>query len=185
VRVNAQWKRSDARDNRVRILAAARDALVEDGSASLSEIARRAEVGIGTLYRNFPTRESLVLEVYRDDLDRLIALAPELLREHPPLDALQRWLDEVGHYARLKYGISEIVHAATNGGLDDPAYDPFVAAIGTLLTAGAKAGELKPGLDPEDVLLQLSVLWRLDPARHGRDRTDRILRMIIDGLKPH
>jgi AcrR family transcriptional regulator len=181
--MSAAPKRADARENRERILACAREALSEDGSASLTAIARRADVGIGTLYRNFATRESLILELYRNDMDRLIALAPQLLAHQAPLAALRGWFDEVARYARLKFGISEVIHAATNGGLDDPAYGPFVAAIATLLRAGEQTGELKPGLDPEDVLLQLSVLWRLDPARHGADRAQRILALIIDGLR--
>ncbi|MDT3440767.1 MULTISPECIES: TetR/AcrR family transcriptional regulator [unclassified Pseudofrankia] len=180
--MSSQPTRADARHNRELILTAARAALSEDGSASLSAIARRAGVGIATLYRRFPTREALVMELYRNDIGELIDLAPALLAEHPPLEALGRWFDEVARYARLKFGVSEVVHAATNGGLDDPAYEPFVAAIATLLTAGEKAGALKPGLDPEDVLLQLSVLWRIDP-KSGDARIDRILALILDGLR--
>ncbi|OHV34785.1 MULTISPECIES: TetR/AcrR family transcriptional regulator [Pseudofrankia] len=180
--MSSQPTRADALQNRERILAAARAALSEDGAASLSAIARRAGVGIATLYRRFPTREALVMELYRNDIGQLIDLAPALLTEYPPLEALGRWFDEVARYARLKFGVSEVVHAATNGGLDDPAYEPFVAAIATLLTAGEKAGVLKPGLDPEDVLLQLSVLWRIDP-KNGDARIDRILALILDGLR--
>ncbi|MCK9928270.1 TetR/AcrR family transcriptional regulator [Frankia sp. Mgl5] len=180
--MNAQPTRRDALDNRERILTAARAALSEDGSASLSAIARRAGVGIGTLYRRFPTREALVLELYRNDIGGLIDLAPVLVEAHPPLEALRLWFEEVARYARLKYGVSEIIHAATNNGLDDPAYEPFVAGIATLLRAGEDSGDLKPGLDPEDVLLQLSVLWRIDP-RTGAARATRILGLILDGLR--
>ncbi len=77
----------------------------------------------------------------------------------------------------------EVIHAATNNGLDDAYYAPFVEAIAALLTAGAADGSLKAGLDPEDVLLQLSVLWGIDPAREGEARTERILGLIVDGLR--
>ncbi|MEU1619656.1 TetR/AcrR family transcriptional regulator [Streptomyces sp. NPDC005722] len=175
--------RKDARDNRERILTAAREELSTSSGASLTAIARKAGVGIGTLYRHFPTREALIMELYRHDIGKLIGRAPELLEVHPPLTALRLWFDEVAHYGRLKFGVAEVVHAATNGGLDDENYEPFVAAIGTLLEAGAAEGSLKRGLDPEDVLLQLSVLWRIDPARNGEARAGRILDLIVDGLR--
>jgi AcrR family transcriptional regulator len=175
--------RKDAVSNRERILAAARDALAASGSASLSAIARKAGVGIGTLYRHFPTRESLILELYRHDIEHLIGLAPALLESHPPLVALRCWFDEVARYGQLKFGAAEVIHAATNGGLDDEYYEPFVRAIAVLLEAGAADGSLKAGLDPEDVLLQLSVLWRIDPGRGGEARAVRILGLIIDGLR--
>ncbi|MFG2971000.1 TetR/AcrR family transcriptional regulator [Streptomyces sp. NPDC048288] len=176
--------RKDARDNRDRILSVARAELAVSATASLSAIARKAGVGIGTLYRHFPTREALIMELYRHDLQHLIDLAPELLAAHPPLEALRRWFDEVARYGRLKFGVSEIIHAATGGGADDPMYGPFVQAISVLLDAGAADGTVKPGIDPEDVLLQLSVLWRIDPARgDATARAARILGLIVDGLR--
>jgi AcrR family transcriptional regulator len=175
--------RKDALSNRERILAVAREALAASGSASLTAIARKADVGIGTLYRHFPTRESLILELYRHDIQQLIDLAPALLESCPPLVALQRWFGEVARYGQLKYGVAEVIHAATNGGLDDEYYEPFVGAIAVLLDAGIADGSLKPGLDPEDVLLQLGVLWRIDPRRGGEARAERILDLIVDGLR--
>jgi len=174
--------RSDARQNRERVLAAARDAFGESPGASLTAIAKRAGVGIGTLYRHFPTREALIVALYDHDIRELIDLAPELVAKHPPLTALRRWFAEVARYGRRKFGVAEVIHAATGGGLDAEHYAPFVAAIGTLLAAGAADGSLKPDLDPEDVLLQLSVLWRIDPAG-GAARADRILALIVDGLR--
>ena len=179
----AKPARKDAAGNRERILAAARDVLAVPGRASLSAIARKAGVGIGTLYRHFPTRESLIGELYRHDIEHLIDLAPALLEAHPPRVALRRWFGEVARYGQLKFGPAEVVHAATNGGLDGEYYEPFVRAIDVLLEAGAADGSLKPGLDPEDVLLQLSVLWRIDPARGGEARAARILDLIVDGLR--
>jgi AcrR family transcriptional regulator len=174
--------RADARQNRERVVAAARAAFGESPGASLTAIAKRAGVGIGTLYRHFPTRESLIVALYDHDIRELIDLAPALVAEHPPLAALRLWFAEVARYGRLKYGVAEVIHAATGGGLDDEHYAPFVAAIGKLLAAGAADGSLKPDLDPEDVLLQLSVLWRIDSAG-GSARAERILALIIDGLR--
>jgi AcrR family transcriptional regulator len=177
---NPKPTRKDALGNRERILAAARDALAASSSASLTAIARQAGVGIGTLYRHFPTRESLIVELYRHDIQHLIDLAPALLQTQPPLAALRTWFAEVARYGQLKYGAAEVIHAATS---DDEYYDPFVRAIDALLQAGAKDGSLKPGLDPEDVLMQLSVLWRIDPRRGGEARAARIVDLIVDGLR--
>ena len=172
--------RKDALTNRERILTAAREAFAASTSASLSATARQAGVGIGTLYRHFPSREALIVELYRHDIQHLIDLAPALAASRPPLEALRLWFGEVARYGQLKYGAAEIIHAATS---DDEYYEPFVRAIAVLLDHGAADGSLKKGLDPEDVLLQLSVLWRIGPERGGDARAERILDLIIDGLR--
>ena len=186
--MNQKPSRKDARTNRERILTAAREAFATSssasgsasGSASLSAIARQAGVGIGTLYRHFPSREALIVELYRHEIQHLIDLAPALLESHTPLEALRLWFGEVARYGQLKYGAAEVIHAATS---DDEYYEPFVRAIAVLLDQGAAAGELKKGLDPEDVLMQLSVLWRIHPEHGGEARAARILDLIIDGLR--
>ncbi|KIF79286.1 TetR family transcriptional regulator [Streptomyces sp. 150FB] len=192
--------RSDALDNRARILAAATEAFSASGSGSagaptgassggaststsMTSIAKSAGVGVGTLYRHFPTRESLIVELYRQEIQKLIDLAHTLAGSLPPLVALRRWFEEVAHYGRLKYGVAEVIHAATNGGLDDEHYDPFLGAITVLLDAGAAEGTLKSGTDPEDVLLQLSVLWRIPPGNGDQERAARILDLVVDGLR--
>ncbi|MFE1441816.1 TetR/AcrR family transcriptional regulator [Streptomyces sp. NPDC058739] len=175
--------RRDAQENRRRILAVARATLAGSASASLTGIARQAGVGIGTLYRHFPTREALVMELYRNDIQHLTDRVPALLGAHPPLEALRMWFDEVAHSGGLKTGVAEVIHAATNGGRDDRHHEPFLRALSLLLEAGAADGTLKPGLDPEDVLLQLGVLWRIDPSGDGKQRAARILTLIVDGLR--
>lgn len=172
--------RADAVQNRERLLAAAREAFAQSADASLTAVAKQAGVGIGTLYRHFPTRESLIVALYRHHIERLIQLAPVVLTERQPLDALRAWFAEVARYGRMKYGAAEVIHAAVN---DAEYYGPFVDAIRQLLDAGAKEGTLKQRVDPEDVLLQLSVLWRLDPARDGEARAKRIVDLIVDGLR--
>lgn len=99
---------------------------------------------------------------------------------HPPLEALRRWFDQVAEYARLKYGVSEVIRAATDNGREDEFYGSLVAAIALLRQAGAAQGELKSDVDPEDVLLQLSLLWRIDPA--NGTGSGRIVGLIVDGL---
>ncbi|SFE74701.1 transcriptional regulator, TetR family [Actinacidiphila alni] len=175
--------RSDARTNRARVLAAASEALAESANASLTSIAKRAGVGVGTLYRHFPTREALIVELYHQEIQKVIDLAHDLAATRPPLEALRAWFQEVARYGQLKYGVAEVIHAATNGGLDDEHYGPFLGAIGALLDAGAAEGTLKAGTDPEDVLLQLSVLWRIPPGPGAADRAARILDLVTDGLR--
>ena len=179
----AKATRKDALDNRERILAVAREALAASSEVSMTAIARRAGVGVGTLYRHFPARESLILEIYQHDLQQLIDLAPALLARHEPLAALRRWFAEVARYGQLKYGVAEVIHAATSGGIEDEYLQPFLRALARLLDAGAADGSLKQALDPRDVLLQLSVLWRIDPAGGGQAQAVRILDLIVDGLR--
>ncbi|MCZ4098421.1 MULTISPECIES: TetR/AcrR family transcriptional regulator [Streptomyces] len=130
----------------------------------MTAIAKQAGVGVGTLYRHFPTREALIVELYHQEIQKVIDLAHTLAASLPPLEALRHWFDEVARYGQLKYGVAEVIHAAANGGLDDENYESFLGAIAVLLAAGVAEGTLKPGTDPEDVLLQLSVLWRIPPG---------------------
>src|SRR6201990_786152 len=95
--------RSDARENRARILAAAREAFAADGDTSMNQIAQRAGVGPGTLYRNYPSREALILDIYQDEVDRLVGSAPDLLGTLPPVEALRRWTTELVAAMRTKH----------------------------------------------------------------------------------
>ncbi len=103
--MNAPARRTDAVRNRTRIVEAARAALAESHLVRLNEIAKRAGVGQGTLYRNFPNREALLAEVYRRDVEELVAAASALLVEHEPVEALRHWLDRVLDYAAIKRGV--------------------------------------------------------------------------------
>lgn len=92
-------------------------------------------------------------------------------------------VSRAGRGSQLKYGVAEVIHAAANGGLDDEHYGPFLGAITVLLDAGAAEGTLKSGTDPQDVLLQLSVLWRIPPGNGDQERAARILGLVVDGLR--
>jgi AcrR family transcriptional regulator len=175
--------RADARQNRDRILQVAHDALTESGDASLNSIAKKAGVGAGTLYRHFPSREALVLAVYRYDVQQLAELAPELLTGHPPLDALRLWFGRLAHYGRIKHGLADVLHAATSDGLAGETYGPVIGAITLLLRACEDAGSVRGGLDPDDVLLVMGFLWRIDPGDDWETRTNRLLDLVMDGLR--
>src|SRR5690606_32381306 len=99
-------RRSDARLNRERLVAVARDAFTEHGqNASLIDIARRAGVGSGTLYRHFPTRAGLLVEVYKRGIQALAELAERLREKGPPLEALTTWLEAFDEYTTTSRGL--------------------------------------------------------------------------------
>ncbi|MCW2912867.1 MAG: TetR family transcriptional regulator, partial [Actinomycetia bacterium] len=175
--------RADARQNRARIIEVARDALTASSDASLNSIAKKAGVGPGTLYRHFPTREALILAVYRHEVERLAAYAPELLEEHPPLEALRLWFDRLAYYGRIKHGLSDVLHALTDDGLAGESYGPVIGAITVLLRACEDDGSIRPGIDPDDVLLMLGFLWRVSPGEEGEARAARLIDLVIDGLR--
>ena len=98
--MTASPRRADATENRARIIEAARAVIAKSDELKLNAIAKRAGVGQGTLYRHFPAREDLLAEVYRQDVDELVAAAPVLLSEHEPIEALSRWFDRVAETRR-------------------------------------------------------------------------------------
>src|SRR5262245_45501198 len=110
--MDAAPRRADAADNRARIIRAAREVIANADELKLNAVAKQAGVGQGTLYRHFPTREDLLAEVYREDVDELVAAAPALLAEHDPLTALGHWFDRVVDYAKVKRGVLAAVEAA-------------------------------------------------------------------------
>ncbi|MCU1682493.1 MAG: hypothetical protein JWQ81_3232 [Amycolatopsis sp.] len=175
--------RADAQQNRDRILEVAHDALAASSDASLNSIAKKAGVGPGTLYRHFPNREALVLAVYRHDVQRLADSAPVLIKEHPPLDALRLWFGQLAHYGRIKHGLADVLHAATSDGLAGETYGPVTGAITLLLRACEEAGAIRPGFDPDDVLLVVGFLWRIDATDDWEARAGRLLDLVMDGLR--
>jgi AcrR family transcriptional regulator len=174
--------RADARANRDRILDVARDALATDPGASLNSIAKAAGVGAGTLYRHFPSRESLILGVYRKEIDTLVVLAPALLSKHPPLQAFRIWCDRLAKFGRMKYGVADIVHAAASGQDTQEIYRPMLGAVRLLIEACEGSGEIRPGTNPEDFLVLVGLLWRIPPNAAGEARVKRLLALAIRGL---
>ncbi|MET8413095.1 TetR/AcrR family transcriptional regulator [Streptomyces sp. NPDC005195] len=179
----APQQRSDALKNRETILQVAHDALAESPGASLNSIAKRAGVGAGTLYRHFPTREALILEVYRHDLARLTASAPEILAQHPPLEALRRWFITLTAYVRIKHDLGEALHSAAAQEVISSSWPPVAAAVQQLLDACEHAGDIRPGIDPVDVIMLLSCLWRTPNTPDGATQAARLLDLAITGLQ--
>ncbi len=179
--------RSDARRNREKLVAVARAAFAAaDGTVALETIAREAGVGIGTLYRHFPTREALVEAVYAAELDDVTASAPALLGELPPEAALRAWMDRYSAFVETKRGMADSLRASlASGRIATPATRRRItAAIGSILDAGALAGTLRAGVDPEDVTLMLLGVFLSTSADQDADRIGRLLNLIVDALRP-
>ncbi len=174
--------RSDARENRDRILEVARQALDLSGEASLNQIAKQAKVGPGTLYRHFPTREALVLAVYRLDVDLLVDSAPDLLARMRPLEAMRSWVTELVRYMHIKHGLGDALSPGVKQTINDETYGPVIAAITQLLDAGKRDGSIREDADPTDLLQLMGALWRIPPGEE--DRSARMLGLILDGLRP-
>lgn len=174
--------RTDARENRERILKVARDALALDSGASLNSIAKTAGVGAGTLYRHFPNREALIMGVYRQEIEAVVALAPQLLAKHPPLRAFRRWCDRLAELGRIKHGVADIIDAAKSPEDFQQTYWPMLGAVRQLMDACEAAGEILPGAQAEDFLMVLSILWKIPPGPAGEERVQRILALVFRGL---
>ena len=175
--------RADAAKNREHILAVAREALREAGDASLIGIARRAGVGPGTLYRHFPTREALIAAVYSGDVERLVGSVPQVLAEHAPLDAFRVWFRTLADFVQLKRGLGEALQSPVLQEVISTTYAPVVSAVGELIAACAADGSMREGLDPEDVLLMMSFMTRVEATSAAAARAERTMELAIDGLR--
>ncbi|MGW7351005.1 TetR/AcrR family transcriptional regulator [Streptomyces sp. NPDC054784] len=182
---DAPVRRSDARRNRERILEVALEELTRDAEAPLSTIARKAGVGQATFYRNFPNRDALVLEIYRNGIQQLAEAAPELLATLPPHRALREWMDGLARFAMAKAGLGEALRKATcrPGGPAKPAHDPVVEALDLMLRANQDAGTIRPELTSDDLMLAIAGLWQIDPTGDWQPRTTRLLDLVMDGLR--
>jgi AcrR family transcriptional regulator len=177
--------RTDAVRNRDRLIGAAVRAFSLDADAPLALIAKEAGVGIGTLYRHFPTRAALIEASYRIELVRLCASATELLRGMPADLALRCWLDQVIDYLATKRGMAEALLAVISS-----AGDPFAAsregmlvAVDMLLEAGAATSGLRDDVDPADVLASLSGVSLAAGTPEQRVQAGRLLDLLVDGLR--
>ncbi|WP_413756000.1 TetR/AcrR family transcriptional regulator [Streptomyces sp. MMBL 11-3] len=177
--------RSDAQRNRERILEVAVAELTRCPDAPLSVIAKKAGVGQGTFYRNFPNREALVLEIYRHEMQQVADAAAGLLCTHEPDRALRAWMDHLARFAMTKAGLADAIRQATSapGGPAKPGHTPVTSAAELLLRANEEAGTIRPGLTGDDFLLAIAGLWQLDPHGDWQGRADRLLDLVMDGLR--
>lgn len=177
--------RADARRNRERLLEAARQAFSSGQEVTLEAIARQADVGIGTLYRHFPTREALVEAVYRGELARLRDTAGELLASRTPDAALRAWMNGFADYVTAKHGMAETLRAIAATGTISPAQTQqmLTGTIKGLLDAGAAAGTLRADVAAGDVLASLTGIFLVVGTPDQRAQAGRLLDLLMDGLR--
>ncbi|MFE2102981.1 MULTISPECIES: TetR/AcrR family transcriptional regulator [unclassified Streptomyces] len=177
--------RSDAQRNRERILEVALVELTRSADTPLSVIAKKAGVGQGTFYRNFPNREALVLEIYRHEMRQVAGSAAQLLDTRAPEQALRAWMDRLAEFAMAKAGLADAIRQATStpGSPAKPAHTPVTAAAELLLRANEKAGTIRPGVTADDFFLAIAGLWQLDPHEDWQARAAWLLDFVMDGLR--
>jgi AcrR family transcriptional regulator len=178
-------RRADTRRNHERILAAAAESLARSGEVSFNAIAKRAGVGVGTVYRHFPTPEGLILAVYQREVRHLVDVVPRLLEQHTPEHAFRIWTtDHLARYMMTKRGLANALRATTasRGELPANARQALVGAVSTLLQANVQAGTVRADLDPETVLRGLGGLLYLDPSGDWRSQTASLTDLLWRGM---
>ena len=177
--------RADAQRNLDALLHAAKEVFSASGvDAPVRAIAEQAGVGVGTVYRHFPTRADLIAGVFRHEVDACADAAPALTAEHEPDDALSRWVERYVGFLRAKRGLAAALHSG------DPAYDALPAyfekrlrpALEGLLKSAALAGSIRPGIDPNDLLWGIASLCA---SSRNPDPTlaRRMVGLLLDGLR--
>ncbi len=179
--------RADATRNREQLLeVATRVFASSDAETSMRAIAREAGVGIGTLYRHFPTRESLVEAVYRDQVVRLTNGARQLLADLAPAVAMRRWMDLVGEWVATKNGMLDTLPAVIESGAVGHARtrDELLNAISAILDAGRTAGDLRPDVTAEEIAASLIGIFTVAHQSGHAVTAARLLDILLDGLRP-
>lgn len=178
--------RADALRNRERLIEAATRVFGDQsGQASLEAVAREAGVGIGTLYRHFPTRESLFEAVYRHEVEHLGDLAERLAREGPPVDALREWLRANIQLMATKKGMVEALQLVAMSSTELKAYsfERLTNALAVLLDRGVTAGELRSDIAAEDLLRTVVGIFYADGGPQWQASAQRIIDVFVDGLR--
>ncbi|KIQ27789.1 TetR/AcrR family transcriptional regulator [Xanthomonas campestris] len=177
-------KRSDAVQNRERILSVALAELVRAADVPLSAIAKKAGVGQGTFYRHFPTREALVIEVYRHEMLQVTEAAAQLLKTLPPERALREWMNRLAEYAITKAGLAgalrEFANVKERAG--NEGYAPVIAAAQMLLDANEAAGTIRPGVTADKFFLATAGIWQIDVTEDWQPRLNWLMDTVMDGL---
>ena len=187
--IQVKRPRADAERNRARLLDAAKAAFSSGHSSgqapTLEQIARAAEVGIGTLYRHFPTREALVEALYRKELADLCAAAAELLKSHAPEQALRAWMDLFADYVAAKQEMADALRAVFAAGsvTVSQAREELTVAVRTMLDAGVADGTLRDDVRPEDVVAMIVGVFTATSLAGGQEQRGRMFDLLVDAVR--
>jgi AcrR family transcriptional regulator len=178
-------KRADAQRNIEALLKAAMAVFAKSGvDAPVRDIAEKAGVGVGTVYRHFPQRSDLIVAVFQQEVDACADAAPELAAKHAPGEALAQWLYRFLDFIGAKRGLAAALHSG------DPAYNALPAyfdkrlrpALRELLDAAVKAGEVRGDVEPHALITAIASLGA--PGPHGDQSSPRrMVGLLIDGLR--
>jgi AcrR family transcriptional regulator len=184
--------RADAERNRARLLDAARAAFASGREpVTLDQIARDSGVGIGTLYRHFPTREALVEALYRKELADLCASVEDLLAALPPDRALRAWMDRFADYVTAKREMADALRAvfATGAVTVSHAREQLAEAVAAVFDADAAAGRegsastLRDDVRPEDVVAMVVGCFTATSLAGGREQLARMFDLLLDAVR--
>ena len=182
----ARAQRADACRNRDRLLDVAADVFADCGvDASLEKIAKCAGVGIGTLYRHFPTRDALIEAVYRHNVDLLVAGAEELSATLPPDEALAQWMQRFVHYVAGKKGLANYLKSVVSADSDlfVSSHARVQQTISELVDAAAAAGTIREGVDGMDLLRALSGVCLMADQGELSEQGSKVATLLMDGLR--
>lgn len=184
---SARKPRADGQRNRERLVESAKAAFADVGAdVSLDEIARRAGVGIGTFYRHFPTRDAIVEAVYRREVEQLAGSAPRLLASLAPGKALHEWMRLFVDYVATKKVIASALGSIVGGASDLYASSSaqITQAMRLLIERAAAIGDIRPDVDPNDLLRALIGFTYGNTSPGWRPSALRLIDILMDGLRP-
>jgi len=181
----ADTRRADAQRSRALLLIAAADAFATTENPTFKDIAKAAGVGIGTLFRHFPTREALVEAVYRSELDSLCDSASELLAASAPEDALRAWMAKWRTFVATKRGMGDVLQALAAAGsvTRTGTGAQLTEVISEIMEAGRAVGSLRGDVRSEDVTAALTGILVVAGAPDQEDQATRLLDLLLEGLK--
>lgn len=182
----ARKTRVDAERNRERLLTTAKATFAKRGtSASLEEIARETGVGIGTLYRHFPTRDALVAAVYRNETEQLASAAKTLSAEHPPLQALELWLNLFVDYMATKRGLHAVLDSLAGGtsALYADSAEQMTAALRTLVDRAVASGAARVEIDALDLLRAVAGVSQGGAGADWGVNAKKVVAILVAGIR--
>ena len=183
----ARKPRADAQRNRERLLEVAKAAFTDEGpNVSLDVIARRAGVGIGTLYRHFPARDAIVEAVYRREVEQLAGSASRLLGSLPPGEALREWMRLFVDYIATKKVMVSALDSMVGGVTELYASSgvQITDAVFLLVDRAVAGGDIRTDVDPDDILRALVGFTRLNTSPNWQASALRLIDILMDGLRP-